>query len=98
MAFDDTYRESIQSKHLSNVGFSSTAKGVTNETYALKNPHQILATQVPVVDVVGTYGALVASGIAAGMVEKHSCIFVKGHIGSVKREQSPINKTCKGYI
>ena len=69
--FNDTYRESIQNKHIGNVGFSSTAKGVTNEAYATKNPHQILASQVPAVDVVGTYGPLVASGIAAGLVEKH---------------------------
>jgi hypothetical protein len=71
MAFNDTYRESIQSKHLSNVGFTSTAKGVTNEAYALKNPHQVLAAQVPVTDVVTEYGALTASGIAAGKVEEH---------------------------
>jgi len=71
MAFNDTYRESIQSKHLSNVGFTSTAKGVTNEAFALKNPHQVLASQVPVTDVVSDYGPLTASGIAAGKVEEH---------------------------
>ena len=71
MAFDDTYRESIQSKHLSNVGFTSTAKAASNESFAVKNPHQILATQIPTIDVVSIYGPLVASGIAAGLVEKH---------------------------
>lgn len=71
MAFNDTYRESIQTKHLANIGFTSTAKGVTNEANAVKNPHQVLATQVPAVDVVSTYGALTASGIAAGVVEEH---------------------------
>ena len=71
MAFNDTYRESIQSKHLGNVGFSSTAKGVTNEAYAVKNPHNLNATQIPIIDVVSTYGPLVASGIAAGKVEEH---------------------------
>lgn len=72
MAFNDTYRESIQSKHLANVGFTSTAKGVTNEGYALKNPHQVLPTQIPAIDVVEEYGPLVASGIAAGIVEKYT--------------------------
>lgn len=72
MAFSDTYRESIQSKHLSNVGFTSTAKGASNESFALKNPHQILANQIPAIDVVANYGPLVASGIAAGLVEKHT--------------------------
>jgi len=72
MAFNDTYRESIQSKHISNVGFSSTAKGVTNEGYTLKNPHNVIATQIPTVNVVDTYGPLVASGIAAGLVEKYT--------------------------
>jgi hypothetical protein len=72
MAFSDTYRESIQSKHLSNVGFTSTAKGASNESFALKNPHQILANQIPAIDVVATYGPLVADGIAAGLVEKHT--------------------------
>jgi len=71
MAFNDTYRESIQSKHLSNVGFTSTAKGVTNEAFATKNPHQVLATQIPTIDVVGEYGPLTASGVAAGKVEEH---------------------------
>lgn len=71
MAFNDTYRESIQDKHSSNVGFTSTAKGITNEGYPTKNPHQVLASQIPVIDVVNTYGPLVASGIAAGIVEKH---------------------------
>ncbi len=72
MAFNDTYRESIQSKHIANVGFTSTAKGVTNEAFALENPHQVIASQIPAVDVVGTYGALVADGINAGLVEKHT--------------------------
>ena len=72
MAFNDTYRESIQNKHISNVGFSSTAKGVTNEGYALKNPHGVIATQIPTINVVDTYGPLVASGIAAGVVEKYT--------------------------
>lgn len=72
MAFDDTYRESIQTKHIANVGFTSTAKGVTNEANALKNPHQLIASQIPAVDVVGTYGPLVATGIGAGLVEKHT--------------------------
>ena len=72
MAFNDTYRESIQTKHLANVGFTSTAKGVTNEAFALANPHQVLASQIPSVDVVGTYGALVVDGINAGLVEKHT--------------------------
>ena len=71
MAFNDTYRESIQSKHLSNVGFTSTAKGVTNEAYALKNPHQVLATQIPTTDIVTEYGPLTASGVASGDVEEH---------------------------
>jgi hypothetical protein len=71
MAFNDTYRESIQTKHIGNVGFTSTAKGVTNEAYALVNPHQVLASQIPAVDVVGTYGALTADGISAGVVEEH---------------------------
>ncbi len=71
MSFNDTYRESIQNKHLGNVGFSSTAKGVTNEAYATKNPHDLNASQIPVIDVVATYGPLVASGIAAGKVEEH---------------------------
>ena len=72
MAFNDTYRESIQIKHLSNVGFTSTAKGVTNEAYALKNPHQVLAAQIPVDDVVSDHGPLTASGVAAGLVEQHT--------------------------
>jgi len=72
MAFNDTYRESIQVKHLSNVGFTSTAKGVTNEAYALKNPHQVLAAQIPVDDVVSDHGPLTASGVAAGLVEQHT--------------------------
>lgn len=72
MAFNDTYRESIQTKHLANVGFTSTAKGVTNEAFALVNPHQVLASQIPSIDVVGTYGPLVADGISAGLVEKHT--------------------------
>jgi len=72
MAFNDTYRESIQSKHLSNVGFTSTAKGVTNEAFALKNPHQVLAAQIPVDDVVSDHGPLTASGVAAGLVEQHT--------------------------
>ena len=72
MAFNDTYRESIQQKHVGNVGFTSTAKEITNEAYALKNPHQVLANQIPVIDVVGEHGPLVASGIAAGLVEKHT--------------------------
>jgi hypothetical protein len=71
MAFNSTYIESIQTKHLNNVGFTSTAKEVSNEAYALKNPHQIIASQIPSVDVVGTYGIYTASGIAAGMVEEH---------------------------
>jgi len=71
MSFNDTYRESIQDKHLANVGFTSTAKGVTNEATATKNPHQVLASQIPAIDVVTTYGPLTASGIAAGMVEEH---------------------------
>jgi hypothetical protein len=71
MSFDDTYRESIQSKHLSNVGFTSTAKGITNEGFTPTNPHQILASQIPIVDVVTTYGIFTASGIAAGQVEEH---------------------------
>lgn len=72
MAFNDTYRESIQSKHLANVGFTSTAKGITNEGYASKNPHQVLPNQIQAVDVVGTYGPLVASGIAAGLAEQYT--------------------------
>jgi len=72
MAFNDTYRESIQTKHIANVGFTSTAKGVSNEGNAIANPHQVLASQIPAVDVVGTYGPLVASGISAGLVEKHT--------------------------
>ena len=75
MAFDDTYRESIQTKHIANVGFTSTAKGVTNEGYISKNPHQVIASQIPAVDVIGTYGPLVASGIAAGLVEQHTVKF-----------------------
>jgi len=71
MAFNDTYVESIQTKHVSNVGFTSTAKGVTNEAFALKNPHQVLSSQIPFIDVVGTYGPLVASGIAAEVAEEH---------------------------
>jgi len=71
MAFNDAYRESIQTKHISNVGFTSTAKGVTNEGYTAKNPHQVLPTQIPAVDVVGKHGALTASGVAAGLVEEH---------------------------
>jgi len=71
MAFNDTYVESIQTKHVSNVGFTSTAKGVTNEAFALKNPHQVLSSQIPFIDVVSTYGPLVASGIAAGVAEEH---------------------------
>jgi hypothetical protein len=71
MAFDDTYRESIQTKHIANVGFTSTAKGVTNESIQTQNPHQVIASQIPAVDVVGTYGTLVADGIGAGLVEKH---------------------------
>jgi len=71
MAFNDTYRESIQDKHIGNVGFSSTTKGVTNEEYVTKNPHQVTADQIPVVNVVEEYGPLVASGIAAGDVEEH---------------------------
>ena len=71
MAFHETYRESIQTKHLSNVGFTSTAKGVTNEGLATRNPHQLLATQIPTVDVITTYGIYTASGIAAGAVEEH---------------------------
>jgi hypothetical protein len=74
MAFDDTYRESIQSKHIANVGFTSTAKGITNEGFGLENPHQIIASQIPATDVVGTYGPLTASGIAAGLVQEHSLI------------------------
>jgi len=72
MAFNDTYRESIQSKHIANVGFTSTAKGVTNEGNALKNPHQVLASQIPAIDVVNTHGPLVADGISAGLVEQHT--------------------------
>lgn len=71
MAFNDTYVESIQTKHVSNVGFTSTAKGVTNEAFALKNPHQVLSSQIPFIDVIGTYGPLVASGIAAEVAEEH---------------------------
>jgi hypothetical protein len=71
MAFSDAYRESIQDKHIGNVGFTSTTKGITNEGYALKNPHQVLATQIPFEDVVSTYGPLTASGIAAGIAEEH---------------------------
>jgi len=71
MAFDDTYRESIQDKHLGNVGFTSTAKGVTNEANLDINPHQTHAYQIPSVDIVGTYGPLVASGLAAGVIEEH---------------------------
>ena len=71
MAFNDTYRESIQDKHIGNVGFSSTAKGVTNEQFVTKNPHQVTSDQVPVTNVFETYGPLVASGIAAGDVEEH---------------------------
>jgi len=71
MPFDDTYRESIQNKHLGNVGFTSTAKGVTNEANVDINPHQLNADQIPVIDVVNLYGPLVASGIAAGVVEEH---------------------------
>lgn len=74
MAFNDTYRESIQSKHIANVGFTSTAKGVTNEGYGLENPHQIIASQIPAVDVVGTYGPLTADGVTAGVVQEHSLI------------------------
>lgn len=72
MAFNDTYVESIQTKHVSNVGFTSTAKGVTNEAFALKNPHQVLSNQIPLIDVVSTYGPLVASGIAAAVAEEHT--------------------------
>ncbi len=72
MAFNDTYRESIQDKHIANVGFSSTAKGITNEGYALKNPHGVLATQIPTISVVDIYGPTVASGIAAGVIEKYT--------------------------
>lgn len=71
MAFNDTYRESMDTKHRFNVGFTSTAKGVTNEGNATINPHNLVAAQIPTVDVVGTYGPLVASGIAAGLVENH---------------------------
>ncbi len=71
MAFSDDYRESIQDKHIGNVGFTSTTKGITNEGYALKNPHQVIATQIPIIDVVSTYGPLTASGIAANVVEEH---------------------------
>lgn len=71
MAFDDTYRESIQDKHIGNVGFTSTTKGVTNEEYVTKNPHQVTSDQIPVINVVDEYGPLVASGIAAGAVEEH---------------------------
>lgn len=72
MAFNDTYRESIQNKHISNVGFSSTAKGITNEAYALKNPHGVIASQIPIIDIVAEHGPTVASGIAAGIVEKYT--------------------------
>jgi len=72
MAFDDTYRESIQNKHLGNVGFTSTAKGVTNEANADINPHQLNAYQIPAHNVVEEYGPLVASGIASGLVEEHT--------------------------
>jgi hypothetical protein len=71
MAFNDTYVESIQTKHVSNVGFTSTAKGVTNEAFALKNPHQVLSSQIPFIDVIGTYGPLVTDGIAADVAEEH---------------------------
>ena len=71
MAFDETYRESIQDKHIGNVAFTSTTKGVTNEEYVTKNPHQVTADQIPSLNVVDTYGPLVASGIAAGVVEEH---------------------------
>jgi len=71
MSFDDTYRESIQNKHLGNVGFTSTAKDVTNEANADINPHQLNAYQIPAHDVVEEYGPLVASGVAAGLVEEH---------------------------
>ena len=71
MAFNDTYRESIQNKHLGNVGFTSTAKGVTNEANVDVNPHQLNAYQIPSIDVVSVYGPLVASGIASGLVEEH---------------------------
>jgi hypothetical protein len=71
MPFDDTYRESIQDKHLGNVGFTSTAKGVTNEANADINPHQLNAYQIPARDVAAEYGPLVASGIASGLVEEH---------------------------
>lgn len=72
MAFNDTYRESIQTKHVANVGFTSTAKAASNEAAGLKNPHQLIASQIPAVDVVGTYGPLVADGVSAGLVEKHT--------------------------
>jgi hypothetical protein len=74
MAFNDTYRESIQSKHIANVGFTSTAKGVTNEGFGLVNPHQVIASQIPAVDVVGTYGPLTADGVSAGVVQEHSLV------------------------
>lgn len=72
MAFNDAYRESIQTKHIANVGFTSTAKGVSNEAFALKNPHQLLPSQIPAIDVVGTHGPLTADGISAGVVEQHT--------------------------
>jgi hypothetical protein len=75
MAFNDAYRESIQTKHIANVGFTSTAKGVTNEAYASKNPHQVVASQIPAVNVIASYGPLVADGISAGLVEKHTVKF-----------------------
>jgi hypothetical protein len=71
MAFDTTYVESIQNKHLGNVGFTSTAKGVTNEANVDINPHQLNAYQIPAQNVVSKYGPLTASGIAAGVVEEH---------------------------
>jgi len=54
------------------VWFTSTAKGVTNEGNALANPHQVIASQIPAVDVVGTHGSLVADGISAGLIEEHT--------------------------
>lgn len=71
MSFNDIYRESIQDKHLSNVGFTSTAKGVVNEANASINPHQLNAYQIPAIDIINKYGPLVGDGIAAGIVEEH---------------------------
>lgn len=75
MAFNDQYKESIQNKHIGNVGFTSITKGITNEANSVKNPHQVLASQIPAVDVIGTYGPTIASGLTAGVVAYHDIVF-----------------------